>query len=227
MTSARLRPMLFTSIWTSSAPGGGTSTFSIFSTLASPYSWKRTMRAMISPLPLCNLRIDGGLFVRLGVRTKNQTPLPRSERTPWQPLSKLGGCSFARFLNSVEKLMHQRPNPIHFFLQREMARVEKMELCAGNISLKEFGTFHREDSIVFAPSDQRRGLMFTEILLPIVENIQISLRIVEDGKLDILVSRPILVGLVDHPIVRADFRRIAGTMQIMPLGPFNRQKPVE
>src|SRR5205807_1270139 len=25
---------------------------------------------------------------------------------------------------SVEKLMHQRPNPIHFFFQREMARVE-------------------------------------------------------------------------------------------------------
>jgi hypothetical protein len=23
--------------------------------------------------------------------------------------------------------MHQRPNPIHFFFQREMARVEKME----------------------------------------------------------------------------------------------------
>ena len=27
--------------------------------------------------------------------------------------------------------MHQRPNPIHFFFQREMARVEKMELCTG------------------------------------------------------------------------------------------------
>src|SRR5215470_9301577 len=50
MTSARFKPMLFTSIWTSSAPGGGTSRFSIFSTLASPYSWKRTMRAIISPL---------------------------------------------------------------------------------------------------------------------------------------------------------------------------------
>src|SRR5262249_29027536 len=56
MTSARLKPMLFTSIWTSSAPGGGTSRFSIFSTLASPYSWKRTMRAMISPLLFCDLR---------------------------------------------------------------------------------------------------------------------------------------------------------------------------
>jgi uncharacterized membrane protein YccC len=37
---------------------------------------------------------------------------------------------------SVEKLMHQRPNPIHFFFQREMARIEKMEFCAGNISFK-------------------------------------------------------------------------------------------
>ena len=63
--------------------------------------------------------------------------------------------------------MHQRPNPIHFFFQREMARVEKMELCTGNISFKEFSTLHRKDSIVFAPSDQRGGLLFTEILLPI------------------------------------------------------------
>ena len=63
--------------------------------------------------------------------------------------------------------MHQRPNPIPFFFQREMARVEKMELCAGNISFKEFSTLHRKDSIVFAPSDQRGGLLFTEILLPI------------------------------------------------------------
>src|SRR3954452_21354141 len=81
---------------------------------------------------------------------------------------------------SVEKLMHQRPNPIHFFFQREMARVEKMELCAGNISFQEFSTLHREDSIVFAPRDQRRGLMFTEVLLPIIENTQISFRVVED-----------------------------------------------
>src|SRR5262245_29165920 len=81
---------------------------------------------------------------------------------------------------SVEKLMHQRPDLIHFFFQREMARIEKMELCAGDISFKELSTRHREDSIVFAPRDQHRGLMFTEVLLPLVVNIQISLRVVED-----------------------------------------------
>ena len=76
---------------------------------------------------------------------------------------KLDGQSLSRcaptFLVycSVEKLMHQRPNPIHFFFQREMARIEKMELCAGNISFQEFSTLHREDSIVFAPSDERGG----------------------------------------------------------------------
>src|SRR5438270_12997078 len=54
-------------------------------------------------------------------------------------------CTTAIFLVycSVEKLMHQRPNPIHFFFQREMARVEKMELCTGNISFKEFSSLHR------------------------------------------------------------------------------------
>jgi hypothetical protein len=61
-----------------------------------------------------------------------------------------------------------------------MARVEKMELCAGNISFKEFSTLHREDSIVFAPSDQRGGLLFTEILLPIGIDIQIPFCVVED-----------------------------------------------
>ena len=76
--------------------------------------------------------------------------------------------------------MHQRPNPIYFFFQREMARVEKMELCTGNISFKEFSTLLRKDSIVLAPRDQRRGLMLTEVLLPLGVNIQISLRVVED-----------------------------------------------
>src|SRR5215471_18406438 len=101
---------------------------------------------------------------------------PKSKEISWQrPFQYL----FLVYC-SVEKLMHQQPNPIHFFFQREMTRVEKVELCAWNISFKEFSTLHREDSIVFAPRDQRRGLMFTEVLLPIVENIQISLRVVED-----------------------------------------------
>ncbi len=108
-----------------------------------------------------------------------------------------------------------------------MARIEKMELRAGNISFDELSTLHREDSIVSSPRDQRRRPMFTEVHLPILVNIQISLRVVEDCKLDILVSRPVLVGLVDHPIVRADPRRIADAMQIMPLGSFNCQEPVE
>ena len=76
--------------------------------------------------------------------------------------------------------MHQRANPMPFFFQREMARIEQIELRAGNISFKELSTLHREDTIVFAPRDERRGLMFTEVLLPIVVNIQISLRVVED-----------------------------------------------
>src|SRR5206468_12347140 len=135
---------------------------------------------------------------------------PKSKEISWQrPFNTyfLRRSSRRPVYCSVEKLMHQRPNPIPFFFQREMDRVEKMEVCTGNISFKEFSTLHREDSIVFAPRDQRRGLMFTEVLLPIVENIQISLRIVEDRKLDILVSRPVLVSLVDHPILRADLRR--------------------
>src|SRR5215468_2752330 len=108
-----------------------------------------------------------------------------------------------------------------------MARIEKMELCTGDISLVEFSTLHRKDSIVFAPSDQRGGLLFAEIFLPVGIGIQIPFRVVEDCKLDFLVPRSVLISLVDHPIVRADLRRIADTMQIMPLGSFNRQKRVE
>src|ERR1700757_336205 len=118
---------------------------------------------------------------------------------------------------SVEKPMHQRPNPIHFFFQREMARVEKMELCTGNISFIEFSTLHRKDSIVFAPSDQHGGLLFTEILLPLGIGIQIPFCIIEDRQLDVIVPGSVLISLVDHPIVRADLRRIADTMQIMSL----------
>ena len=53
--------------------------------------------------------------------------------------------------------MHQRPNPIHFFFQREMARIEKMELCVGDISFQQFSTLHGEDSVVLAPRDQPGG----------------------------------------------------------------------
>src|SRR4029077_11282687 len=194
MTSARLKPMLFTSIWTSSAPGGGTSRFSIFSTLASPYSWKRTMLAMISPLLFCDLRNHRTMpqlhfaFEHLGqhrweclhvrqfeMRRKVKMCLPVDETG--RALSMQ--CLFLVYC-SVEKLMHQRPNPIPFFFQREMARVEKMELRAGNISFKEFSTLHRKDSIVFAPSDQRGGLLFTEIRLPNGIGIQIPFCVGED-----------------------------------------------
>src|SRR5262249_18507452 len=75
-------------------------------------------------------------------------------RNRGNPLSKLGGSSFASFFVycAIKKLMHQRTNPIHFFFQREMASIEKMELCAGKLSFIEFSTLHRKDSIVFAPS---------------------------------------------------------------------------
>ena len=76
--------------------------------------------------------------------------------------------------------MHQRPDPIPFFFQREMACVEKMELCTGDIPFVEFSTLHREDSIVLAPSDQRGRLMFTEVLLPIGIGIQVPFCVVED-----------------------------------------------
>src|SRR5262249_60699394 len=100
-------------------------------------------------------------------------------------------------------------------------------LSPDNISVIEFSPFFLKDSIVFAPSDQRGVLLFSEILLPIGIGIQIPFCVVEDCKLNILVPRSVLISLVDHPIVRADLRRIADTMQIMPLGSFNRQKPVE
>src|SRR3954462_760297 len=107
-----------------------------------------------------------------------------------------------------------------------MAGVEKTELRAGKISSKEFSTLHRADSVVLAPSDQRGRLLSPKSLLPVCKDIQIPFCVVEDRKLDFLVSWSVLISLVDHPIVRADLRRIANTMQIVPLGSFNRQKPV-
>src|SRR5215475_15854394 len=108
---------------------------------------------------------------------------PKSKEISWQrPFNTyfLRRGSRRPVYCSVEKLMHQRPNPIHFFFKREMARVEKMELCTGNISFKEFSTLHRKDSIVFAPSDQHGGLLFTEIRLPNGIGIQIPFCVGED-----------------------------------------------
>src|SRR5437667_12122781 len=102
-----------------------------------------------------------------------------------------------------------------------------MNLCVGNSSFKEFSTLHSKDSIVFAPSHQHGRLLLAEILLPNGIGIQVPFCVVEDCKLNFLVPRSVLISLVDHPIVGADLRRIADTMQIMPLGSFNRQKPVE
>ena len=76
--------------------------------------------------------------------------------------------------------MHQRSNPIHFFFQREVARVKKMELCVGKLSFIELSALDRKDSIVFAPSDQRGGLLFTEILLPNGIGIQIPFCVEEE-----------------------------------------------
>src|SRR5215470_931448 len=81
---------------------------------------------------------------------------------------------------SVEKLMHQRPNPIHFFFQSEMAGVKKMELCVGKLSFIELSTLDRKDSIIFAPGNQHGRLLFAEILLPVSKDIQIPFGVVED-----------------------------------------------
>src|SRR5215472_10589054 len=137
--------------------------------LAMPASF--TVRRGIS------LHLDATRARRLhpGLRPRRSPclPFPGTARArPSQPLF-LVYCS-------VEKLMHQRTDPIHFFFQREMARVEKMELCTGNIFLKEFRTLHRKDSVVLAPSDQHGRLLLAEILLPFAEDIQIPLCVVED-----------------------------------------------
>ena len=76
--------------------------------------------------------------------------------------------------------MHQGPNPIDFFLQREMARIEKMELCVGKLSFIELSAFDHKDSIIFAPGDQHGRLLFAEILLPVGICIQIPFGVVED-----------------------------------------------
>jgi len=47
--------------------------------------------------------------------------------------------------------MHQRPDLIYFFFQREMARIEKMELCVGKLSFIELSALDGEDAVVFAP----------------------------------------------------------------------------
>src|ERR1044072_7880190 len=83
----------------------------------------------------------------------------RKERFHWLGMS----CVYS----SVEKIMHQRANLIPFFFPREMARVEKMELCVGKLSFIELSALDFKDSVILAPRDQHRRLLFAKIFLPI------------------------------------------------------------
>ena len=86
-------------------------------------------------------RITNGLsLVGCFVGSHHETTTARGHFLSQQGLVRAFFRQLFRVYCSVEELMHQGPNPIHFLFQREMARVEKMELCTGNISFEDFST---------------------------------------------------------------------------------------
>src|SRR5215471_17969588 len=105
-------------------------------------------------------------------------PMDRAKSTGTYRRGHFNACFLSCF--PAQERTNQRPDPFQFFFQCEMARVEKMELCTGKVSFEEFSTLHCEDSVVFAPGDQRGGLFFAEILLPVGKDVQIPFCVVED-----------------------------------------------
>ena len=57
-------------------------------------------------------------------------------------------------------------NEVAILFQREVTRVEQMELEVVQVTLVGFSPFRREDVVTLSPDDQRRRLMLPEISLP-------------------------------------------------------------
>src|SRR5262249_562294 len=68
----------------------------------------------------------------------------------------------------VEEALHVTRDLVSIFFEREVAGVDQMEFEVLQVAFVGLRSFSREDRIVFAPNDQRRRLVLTEVCLPLV-----------------------------------------------------------
>jgi hypothetical protein len=67
----------------------------------------------------------------------------------------------------VEEVRHVTCDLAAIFFKSEVAGVEQMEFEVLQVAFVGLRSFSREDRIVFAPDDQRRRLVVTEVCLPL------------------------------------------------------------
>ena len=63
--------------------------------------------------------------------------------------------------------MHLYSDHVAIFLKRKVACVQQVECDVVEIRLLRMGTVRREEVVIIAPENQRRGLMLSEQCLPL------------------------------------------------------------
>jgi hypothetical protein len=91
---------------------------------------------------------------------------PHAGRPAWGAFVALSPLA-ARLQIAIEEFANQLRDLVAMRLQGEVAGIEEMYLCMWNVELVRRGTGCHEDGVVLALHDQRRGLVFTEIGLPL------------------------------------------------------------
>src|SRR5579883_31333 len=99
-----------------------------------------------------------------------------------------------------------------------------MEFNVLKVALIGIGPFSREDVVILAPHNQRRGLMLTEILLPLGIEWWIRAIAVQQCQLNLTIAGAIEEVLIHRPRVWANHVHIANAIGILPLRCFQRDQ---
>src|SRR5579864_4585518 len=124
---------------------------------------------------------------------------------------------FAFAFGFSQESSHLLRNGFAFVLESKVTRVEQMQLCFRQISLKGLRACHGEERIALAPDDQRRRPVLPEIRLPLRIELKVGCVVVEQADLNGVVARAVEAELVERVGVRADLFWIPNTLSVLKL----------
>lgn len=107
-------------------------------------------------------------------------------------------------MHSLQEPEHQMRNLIQIRFQREMSRVDQVDLRIRQILLKGFGPWRHEDDVVFSPHGQQRDLAFPQISLILWVLCHIRPVVIENVKLDVAIPGAGDEGVVEIPGLRGE-----------------------
>ncbi len=110
-----------------------------------------------------------------------------------------------------------------FFIQDKMPRIKEMHLNRFQIPLECLSTLWPKKRIIFAPHNQRRGLVGAKILMLVWILFQVCPVVVEQFQLGSRILWAIEKGLIEIPVVRVDILAIAYPRRVEE----NRRIPLE